>query len=79
MFETSLELDAVDRDGLMLDVATVMTSLRMRIHEMTARTIGGGRAIVLLSFQVHNLTELQNVCARLRGISGVSEVRRGTD
>ena len=79
MFETALEVDAVDRDGLMLDVATVMTSLRMRIREMTARSVGGGRAVVLMSFQVHSLTELQNVCARLRGISGVSEVRRGTD
>ena len=79
LFETTLELDAIDRDGLMLDIATVMTSLRMRIHEMNARSIGGGRAILLMSFQVHSLTELQNVCARLRGISGVSEVRRGTD
>ena len=79
MFETALEVDAVDRDGLMLDVATVMTSLRMRIREMTARSVGGGRAVVLMSFQVHSLTELQNVCARLRGISGVSQVRRGTD
>ena len=56
-----------------------MRSLRMRSRETTARSIGGGRAILLMSVQVHSLTELQNVCARLRGISGVSEVRRGTD
>lgn len=78
LFETALEIDASDRDGLMLDVATVMTSLRMRVREMTAKSLGGGRAVVFIHFQVHNLTELQNVCARLRGISGVSEVRRGT-
>ena len=29
VFTTSLELEANDRDGLMLDVATILTSLRM--------------------------------------------------
>ena len=64
------------RDGLMLDVATILTSLRLRMNEMSARSVGSGRALVSLVFQVHNLTELQNVMARLRGISGVSAVRR---
>ena len=75
-FSTALEVDSVDRDGLMLDVATILTSLRLRMNEMSARSVGSGRALVSLVFQVHNLTELQNVMARLRGISGVSAVRR---
>ena len=75
-FTTALEVDSVDRDGLMLDVATILTSLRLRMNEMSARSVGSGRALVSLVFQVHNLTELQNVMARLRGISGVSAVRR---
>ena len=78
-FSTSLEIESVDRDGLMLDVATVMTGVRLRVTEIAARSIGGGRAITTLVFQTHNLTELENVRARLRGISGVSNVRRGTD
>ena len=75
-FTTALEVDSNDRDGLMLDVATILTSLRLRMNEMSARSVGSGRALVSLVFQVHNLTELQNVMARLRGISGVSAVRR---
>ena len=75
-FTTALEVDSVDRDGLMLDVTTILTSLRLRMNEMSARSVGSGRALVSLVFQVHNLTELQNVMARLRGISGVSAVRR---
>ena len=75
-FMTALEVDSVDREGLMLDVATILTSLRLRMNEMSARSVGSGRALVSLVFQVHNLTELQNVMARLRGISGVSAVRR---
>ena len=79
MFSTSLEIEADDRDGLMLDVATILTSLRLRTSEMSARSVGGGTAIVCLRFGVHNLTELENVRTRLRGISGVHNVERGTD
>ncbi len=56
----------------MLDVTTILTSLRLRMNEISARSVGSGRALVSLVFQVHNLTELQNVMARLRGISGVN-------
>ena len=79
MFSTSLEIEADDRDGLMLDVATIITSLRLRTSEMSARSVGGGTAIVCLRFGVHNLTELENVRTRLRGISGVHNVERGTE
>ena len=79
MFTTSLEIEADDRDGLMLDVATILTSLRLRTSEMSARSVGGGTAIVCLRFGVHNLTELENVRTRLRGISGVHNVERGTE
>ena len=79
MFSTSLEIEADDRDGLMLDVATILTSLRLRTSEMSARSVGGGTAIVCLRFGVHNLTELENVRTRLRGISGVHNVERGTE
>lgn len=39
LFSTSLELETKDRDGMMLDIATVLTSLRVRITEMTARSL----------------------------------------
>ena len=79
LFSTSLELETKDRDGMMLDIATVLTSLRVRITEMTARSLPGGIGILNVSFPVHNLTELDNIRARLRGISGVVEVRRGSN
>ena len=79
LFSTSLELETKDRDGMMLDIATVLTSLRVRITEMTARSLPGGVGILNVSFPVHNLTELDNIRARLRGISGVVEIRRGSN
>ena len=76
-FPTSLEIEANDRDGLMLDVATVMTGLRLRVSAISAKSVGNGKAIITLVFLAHNLTELENVRAKLRAVNGVSRVRRG--
>ena len=72
-----MEIEADDRDGMMLDVATVMTSARAKITTMSAKPIGNGMALISLSFPVHDLAELENIRNRLRGISGVKNVRRG--
>ena len=79
VFTTSLEIMADDRDGLMVDLTTILTSLRLRTSEMNARSIGGHTALINIRFGVHNLTELENVQTRLRGISGVHSVVRGTE
>lgn len=76
-FATELALEADDRDGLMLDIATVMTAARLRITAMTAKPAGGGTTFVSLNFPVHDLKELEAVRGRLRGISGVKDVHRG--
>ena len=38
-FSTALEIDSIDRDGLMLDVTTILTSLRLR-HERNICPLG---------------------------------------
>ena len=75
-FTATLDLQASDRDGLMLDVATVLTSLRVRIIEISARSAGGGLGRIIVAIQVHSTTELESIRNRLRGISGVHEVTR---
>ena len=60
-FATELALEADDRDGLMLDIATVMTAARLRITAMTAKPAGGGTTFVSLNFPVHDLKELETV------------------
>ena len=75
-FSTSLTVESIDRDGLMLDIATVFTGMRVRLNAISSRA-DAGRALTTLNFQVHSLTELGSIRARLRAISGVSRVERG--
>jgi len=76
-FDTSLEVDCRDRDNLLLDLATAMSGMKIRMSELNCRTVGEGRALATLTFSVRDVNELNNVCAKLRSIPGVEQVRRG--
>ena len=76
-FETTLELDCLTRDGLVLDVATVLTTARVRVKEMSAKDLPGGRSTCLLRFEVKNVAELDNIRNRLLNIRDVVGSRRG--
>ena len=76
-FTTTLELDCVTRDGLLLDVATVMTTARIRMRELTGRDMPGGRSIFTVSFDVKNVQELSAIQAKLLNIPDVIGTRRG--
>ena len=67
LFSTSLELETTDRDGMMLDIATILTSLRVHITEMTARSLPGSVGHNTLTFPVHRLTARKRLGARQHG------------
>ena len=76
-FETTLELDCLTRDGLVLDVAMVLTAARVRVKELSAKDLPGGRSTCLIRFEVKNVAELDNIRNRLLNIRDVTGSRRG--
>ena len=76
-FVTTLELDCLTRDGLLLDVATVMTSARVRLKELNGRDLPGGHSIFTVRFEVKNVAELEIIRKRLLNIPDVVGSRRG--
>jgi GTP pyrophosphokinase len=76
-FDTSLEVECKDRDGLLLDLATIMSAMKVGLSEINCRTMENGRAIASLTFRVRDVGELNTICARIRTVSGVEQVRRG--
>ena len=76
-FETTLELDCLTRDGLVLDVATVLTTARVRVKELSAKDLPGGRSTCLIRFEVKNVAELEAIRNRLLNIRDVTGSRRG--
>ena len=76
-FDTTLELDCITRDGLLLDVATVMTTARIRVKELSGKDLPGGRSVFTVRFEVKNVQELDMVRNRLLNIRDVVGSRRG--
>ena len=73
---TTLKLLSTDRDGLIMDIATVLNTLNARVRSLSARDIGSGKASVTVTMEVRTLDELKQTMARLGSIAGVSEVVR---
>ena len=76
-FETTLELDCITRDGLLLDVATTMTTSRVRVRELFGRDLPGGRSTFTVRFEVKDVQELETVRKKLMSIRDVVGSRRG--
>ena len=76
-FETTLELDCITRDGLLLDVATTMTTARVRVKELFGKDLPGGKSIFTVKFEVKNAAELDVIRNKLLNIRDVVGSRRG--
>ena len=76
-FETTLELDCITRDGLLLDVAMVMTTARVRVKELSGKDVPGGHSVFTVRFEVKNVAELESIRNKLLNIRDVLGSRRG--
>jgi len=76
-FETTLELDCITRDGLLLDVAQTMTTARVRVKELYGKDLPGGRSTFTVRFEVKNVAELESIRNKLLSIRDVIGSRRG--
>ena len=76
-FETTLELDCITRDGLLLDVATVMSTSRVRLKELNGKDLPGGKSVFTVRFEVKNVEELEVIRTKLLNIRDVVGSRRG--
>ena len=76
-FDTTLELDCLTRDGLLLDVATAMTSARIRLKELNGKDLPDGHTVFTVRFEVKNVTELEVIRNKLLNIRDVLGTRRG--
>ena len=76
-FETTLELDCITREGLLLDVATVMSTARVRLKELNGKDLPDNKSVFTVRFEVKNVQELEDIRKKLLNIRDVVGSRRG--
>ena len=76
-YVTNLKLMAKDRDGLVMDLASALSSMSAKVRGLSARDIGQGRAAASVTLEVKDIGELNAIVARLSKVPGVNEIARG--
>ena len=78
-FSTTFEIDSEDRSGLWMDIATALSTAKVKVSEISAREMPAGKARTVATFEVKNVQELESIRTKIRAIPGVTDVRRGQD
>ena len=76
-FETTLELECITRDGLLLDALLVMNAAKVKIREAYGKDLPNDRSIITLRFEVKNVSDLESIRKKLLNIRDVMGTRRG--
>ena len=74
-YVTALTLESKDRVGLLLDVASAMSSLGVNVLGLQTIT-KGDTAYIAISMEVKNAAEIKVVTNKLLSIRGVTSVTR---
>ena len=77
LYSTTLRILARDRNGLVLDIASVLNALTAKVQSLNARSLPGGDAMVHVTMEVPDLASLRLIMARIRTLGGVREIERG--
>ncbi|MCL2426167.1 MAG: bifunctional (p)ppGpp synthetase/guanosine-3',5'-bis(diphosphate) 3'-pyrophosphohydrolase [Oscillospiraceae bacterium] len=76
LYSTTIEVQIVDRTGIVVDVASALNTLKVKISSFNARPATAGMTLITIVVEVKNRDELISAMAKIMSISGVSDVRR---
>ena len=73
---TTVTISSRDRNGLVMDIATVLNAINAKVRTLTARNVGSGLALTSVTIEVKNSSDLKYIMNRLASIPGVTDVKR---
>ncbi|MBP3588140.1 MAG: bifunctional (p)ppGpp synthetase/guanosine-3',5'-bis(diphosphate) 3'-pyrophosphohydrolase [Clostridia bacterium] len=75
-YNTGIKIAANNRVGLLSDVLSQLSNMKINVSELNAREDDEGRCTLYLTITVYDHGQLEFVINRLARVSGVSEVKR---
>lgn len=75
-FTASLQITALDRDGLLADVTNLLFNMHVNLQAVNARAVKGGNCLISVTVATEGLEHLKSIIERLRKLSGVYTVER---
>ena len=78
VYSTALMITARERSGIVMDIATILNTMKVRMTSLTAKDVAGGITTVSVVIEVKNRDELSTAISRLSALSGLLDIRRTT-
>lgn len=75
-FTSTLQISAIDREGLVGDVMNTAYNMRLAVHAISARQLKGGNSVININISAESVEHLRSIIARMEKISGVFSVER---
>lgn len=75
-FLASIQITAIDRQGLILDISQALVNMRVSLRNINSRPTKNGNSITLITVSTEGVEHLKNIIGRLEKIHGVFSVER---
>ncbi|MBR6572772.1 MAG: bifunctional (p)ppGpp synthetase/guanosine-3',5'-bis(diphosphate) 3'-pyrophosphohydrolase [Clostridia bacterium] len=75
-FTSTLQITALNRDGLLAEVTTVLFNMHVALHAVNARQIKGGNCVISVTIAASSVEHLKSIVAKLEKLNGVYTVER---
>lgn len=73
---STIDVYAIDRDGVVLDITTKMAAAHVKIYSINARPINDGNCLTTMTISVNSKEHLEAVLKLIRKIDGVYHIER---
>lgn len=73
---STINVYAIDRDGVVLDITTTMAGAHVKIHSINARPINDGNCLTTMTISVNGKEHLESIIRILNKIDGVYLIER---
>ena len=75
---STIDVYAIDRDGIVLDITTKMANAHVKIHSINARQINDCNCLTTMTITVNSKEHLESIVKNLRKIDGVYHIERNS-
>ncbi|MCC8072926.1 MAG: bifunctional (p)ppGpp synthetase/guanosine-3',5'-bis(diphosphate) 3'-pyrophosphohydrolase [Clostridiales bacterium] len=73
---STIDVYAIDRDGVVLDITTSMAKAHVKIHSINARPINEGNCLTTMTVSINSKEHLESIVKILKKINGVYHIER---
>ncbi|HZJ76106.1 MAG TPA: ACT domain-containing protein [Oscillospiraceae bacterium] len=77
-FQVEVQVKAIDRKGLLSDVTTVLSEMKISINSLNARTTKDQTAILNLILGVNDIEHLEELMKKLKNLRSIVDISRVT-